>query len=73
MCARRYVARLGEYDLVSSNDGANPIDMIIEKRIVHEQYVSNIVLNDIALLKLQGTAPLTGTYTSPTPSVCFYV
>lgn len=56
----RYVARLGEYDLVSAKDGANPIDMIIDKKIVHENYVSNIVLNDIALLKLQGTAPLTG-------------
>lgn len=56
----RYVARLGEYDLVSSNDGANPIDMIIDKKIIHENYVSNVVLNDIALLRLQGVAPITG-------------
>lgn len=56
------MARLGEYDLISSNDGANPIDMIIDKKIVHENYVSNVVLNDIALLRLQGVAPVTGTY-----------
>lgn len=54
------MARLGEYDLVSSNDGANPIDMIIDRKIVHENYVSNVVLNDIALLRLQGIAPITG-------------
>lgn len=56
----RYVARLGEYDLMSSNDGANPIDMIIDKKIIHEYYVENVVLNDIALLRLQGVAPITG-------------
>lgn len=54
------MARLGDYDLVSTHDGASPIDMLIEKKIVHEQYVSNVVLNDIALIKLQNVAPVTG-------------
>lgn len=56
------MARLGEYDLVSTNDGAHPIDMIIDKKIVHEHYIANVVLNDIALLRLQGVAPITGKY-----------
>lgn len=56
----RFVARLGEYDLMSANDGANPIDMLIEKKIVHESYIQSNVLNDIAMLKLQNNAPLNG-------------
>lgn len=45
---------------MSTHDGASPIDMLIEKKIVHEHYVSNVVLNDIALIKLQNVAPVTG-------------
>ncbi|XP_055303511.1 proclotting enzyme isoform X2 [Sitodiplosis mosellana] len=52
------VARLGEYDLSRENDGANPIDFGIERTIVHEEYLPDIILNDIAILKLKRQAPV---------------
>ncbi|XP_031626161.1 serine protease filzig-like [Contarinia nasturtii] len=59
-CITRYlaVARLGEYDLNSRNDGASPIDFVIERSIVHEEYVPDIILNDIAIVKLRYQAPV---------------
>ncbi|KAJ6634877.1 Venom serine protease Bi-VSP [Pseudolycoriella hygida] len=54
-----YLARLGEYDLTSTNDGASPIDIVIDQRFVHEQYDSKIIYNDISLLKLRDYAPVT--------------
>ncbi|CAH1396320.1 unnamed protein product [Nezara viridula] len=42
--------RLGEHNLNSDSDGANPVDYDIEKSVVHEDYRSQ--KNDIALLRL---------------------
>ncbi|XP_050544574.1 venom protease-like [Daktulosphaira vitifoliae] len=47
------VVRLGELDLDPKiNDGASPIDVIVEKILIHENYNSRKQINDIALLKL---------------------
>lgn len=54
------VARLGEYDLTKENDGASPIDFAIERTIVHDEYVPDIILNDIAIIKLQYQVPVNG-------------
>ena len=56
----RQLVRLGEHDLSSANDGANPMDFPIIERIVHEDYVPNLILNDIAILKLRDTLRITG-------------
>lgn len=52
--------RLGEYDLASDTDGAYPLDVLIEQRILHEGYVANLILNDIALLRLAVIVPISG-------------
>ncbi|KAJ8672486.1 hypothetical protein QAD02_003745 [Eretmocerus hayati] len=44
--------RLGEYDIQSQNDGANPIDVQIQQSIIHPRYNPNVIQNDIAILKL---------------------
>ncbi|XP_011501012.1 PREDICTED: venom protease-like [Ceratosolen solmsi marchali] len=48
-----YLARLGEHDLKSETDGANPIDVPIERGTIHPQYNSKTVANDIAVLRLK--------------------
>lgn len=54
------MVRLGEYDLASNSDGANPIDVLIEQKIIHEEYIPSIILNDIALLKLRDIIQISG-------------
>lgn len=54
------IARLGEYDLTSPNDGANPMDFAIEKTKIHEEYRPDIVRNDIAIVKLRNRIPVNG-------------
>lgn len=54
------VVRLGEYDLSSRNDILNPLDFAIEKTMVHEEYVPDIILNDIGIVKLRRRAPVNG-------------
>lgn len=50
---RLITARLGELNLNPSiNDGATPLDVPIERIIIHEGYNTEGVHNDIALLKL---------------------
>lgn len=50
----RDIARLGDLDLNSNvPDGANPIDIPVSRIIVHENYISRTMMNDIALLKLE--------------------
>lgn len=67
-----HIARLGEYDLFSQDDGANPMDFAIEKTKIHEEYRSDIVMNDIAMVKLRNRVPVNGEYSLETiiPSVC---
>ncbi|XP_062557292.1 uncharacterized protein LOC134222163 [Armigeres subalbatus] len=54
-----YFVRLGEYDITTTNDGANPVDIYVEKVIVHEQYNEKTIQNDVALIRLQSEAPFT--------------
>lgn len=54
------MARLGEFDLASDNDGANPIDIAISKKKVHESYSPTQYTSDIAVLTLQRSVPYTG-------------
>ncbi|XP_055540540.1 venom serine protease Bi-VSP-like [Wyeomyia smithii] len=53
-----FFVRLGEYDITSDNDGANPVDIYVEKTFVHEQYNAKTIQHDIALIRLQQNAPL---------------
>lgn len=52
------LVRLGEHDLSTTNDGAQPIDLYIEKKIVHEEYNAQQITNDIGIVKLQQNAPI---------------
>lgn len=54
-----YVARFGELDLNREDDGAAPIDILIQDRKVHEGYNPTTFTNDIAILKLQNDVTFT--------------
>lgn len=53
----RFVVRLGDLDLDPNvDDGATPLDILIDRVIIHERYLHNSKqINDIALLKLKET------------------
>lgn len=52
--------RLGELDLDAVvDDGAAPIDVPIESSLPHERYNAQILVNDIALLKLKNRVTFT--------------
>ncbi|CAO1378673.1 unnamed protein product [Diamesa hyperborea] len=53
------LARLGEYDISSDNDGANPVDYNVELRIIHESFDAKTISNDIGLLKLSQIVTVT--------------
>ncbi|XP_058790870.1 venom protease-like [Phymastichus coffea] len=44
--------RLGERNLKSKTDGANPRDILVEEAIVHPEFDEETLKNDIAILKL---------------------
>jgi len=44
--------RLGEHNLVSEEDGAEPEDFFVEERIIHAEYHPTTFDNDIGLIKL---------------------
>ncbi|XP_044011190.1 venom protease-like isoform X2 [Aphidius gifuensis] len=49
-----YIIRLGDLDLNDEiNDGASPVDILIEKADIHPQYSSTQFTNDIGIIKLQ--------------------
>ncbi|XP_050087925.1 venom protease-like [Anopheles aquasalis] len=54
-----YFVRLGEYDISSDQDGANPIDVYIQRSLTHERYNEKTIQNDIALLLLQKSITVT--------------
>ncbi|KAK2721359.1 venom protease-like [Artemia franciscana] len=55
------LVRLGEHDLASASDGANPIDISIAKKTIHEDYdgQGKSWQNDIAILTLARSVPFT--------------
>lgn len=46
------IARLGDLNLKLTNDGAQPINYLVEEVIQHPQYKPPAKYNDVALLKL---------------------
>uniref|UniRef100_A0A4Y0BPW2 Peptidase S1 domain-containing protein n=1 Tax=Anopheles funestus TaxID=62324 RepID=A0A4Y0BPW2_ANOFN len=56
-----YFVRLGEHDITSDQDGANPIDVYIQRWLVHERYDEKTIHNDIALVLLQKTVIISET------------
>lgn len=55
----RYMARLGELDLERDDDGATPIDILIEDHKVHNNYDPRTFVNDVAILRLQNDVNFT--------------
>lgn len=59
----RTTARLGELNLDPNvNDGTTPLDVPIERIIIHEEYNPKGVTNDITLLKLSHSVSYTRTF-----------
>ncbi|XP_076655314.1 venom serine protease Bi-VSP-like isoform X2 [Halictus rubicundus] len=55
--SRLYMVRIGDLDLANGNDGAHPIDVDIEQKIVHPGYKKYRHVNDIAVLRLAQDVP----------------
>ncbi|KAH7952170.1 hypothetical protein HPB52_019678 [Rhipicephalus sanguineus] len=53
-----FVARLGEHDYLSSDDGANPVDEPVVRIDRHAQFNPRTYLNDVAVLTLRRPVPL---------------
>lgn len=56
----REAVRLGDHDLTTMNEGASTIEIPVAHTRVHEEYVPDIILNDIAIIKLKRQAPING-------------
>lgn len=54
------LVRLGDLDLLADNDNANPVDVLIDKHIIHPNYSATSYTNDIAILKLKENIPFSG-------------
>ncbi|XP_076655313.1 venom protease-like isoform X1 [Halictus rubicundus] len=52
-----YMVRIGDLDLANGNDGAHPIDVDIEQKIVHPGFREHHYVNDIAVLRLAQDVP----------------
>lgn len=57
---KRSFARLGEYDTFSFTDGKHE-DINIVKTMAHEGWSMDLLINDIAVLKLEKDVGFTGT------------
>ncbi|XP_014277408.1 venom protease [Halyomorpha halys] len=51
-----YVVRLGESELDNENDGASPVDILVDSAFAHPGYSLTTKLDDIGLVKLQQSA-----------------
>jgi hypothetical protein len=60
----RYVVRLGELDLQRDDDGAKPIDILVEGRKVHNDYNPTTFVNDVAILRLQNDVTFSSKFTA---------
>ena len=47
-----YMARIADLNLKDDNDGATPVERLIESSKVHEEYDPTTFVNDIAILRL---------------------
>ncbi|CAL7934482.1 unnamed protein product [Xylocopa violacea] len=60
-CAVRddlYVVRIGDLNLARDDDGAHPVQIEIESKIIHPDYVNTAFVNDIAILRLAREVPI---------------
>ncbi|XP_014277409.1 venom protease [Halyomorpha halys] len=48
-----YMVRLGESELDNENDGATPVDILVDSAFAHPGYNFNTKLDDIGLIRLQ--------------------
>ncbi|CAH2054021.1 unnamed protein product, partial [Iphiclides podalirius] len=48
-----YLVRVGELDLARDDDGATPVDVLIKRKIKHEEYSPKAFTNDIGILVLE--------------------
>ncbi|KAG0431802.1 hypothetical protein HPB47_021448 [Ixodes persulcatus] len=53
-----FVARLGEHDYLTNDDGANPVDEPVVQIHRHSDFNARTYLNDVAVLKLRRPVPL---------------
>ncbi|OAD61523.1 Venom protease, partial [Eufriesea mexicana] len=61
-CAIRddlYVVRIGDLYLNRIDDGAHPVQVEIESKVIHPEYTSKLFVNDIAVLRLAEEVPFT--------------
>lgn len=54
------MVRIGDLNLVRDDDGAYPIDVEIEQKILHPDYSPTAFVNDIAVLRLVRDVQFTG-------------
>ena len=62
-CAIRsdlYVVRIADLNLKRDDDGAHPIQMGFESKLIHPNYISGQYSHDIAILKLERDVPFSG-------------
>ncbi|XP_076297027.1 venom serine protease Bi-VSP isoform X2 [Lasioglossum baleicum] len=60
-CAVRtdlYMVRIGDLNLLRDDDGAYPVEVEIEERIIHPGYSTSGFVNDIAVLRLAQDVPI---------------
>lgn len=62
------MVRLGDQNLLSTNEGAEPVDYNIRLIIVHPKYEKKFKRNDIALIKLWSIV----TFTNFIRPACLY-
>ena len=55
-----YVVRIGDLNLKRDDDGAHPIQIEVDSKLIHPDYSSESNNNDIAILKLKEDVPFSG-------------
>lgn len=55
-----YLVRIGDLDLSRDDDGAHPIQVEIEDKLIHPDYNTETFVNDIAVLRLAQDIQFTG-------------
>ena len=62
-CAIRsdlYVVRIADLNLKRDDDGAHPIQIEVDSKLIHPNYISGQHSHDIAILKLERDVPFSG-------------
>ena len=59
-----YVVRIGDLNLKRDDDGAHPIQMGFESKLIHPNYIDGQHPHDIAILKLERDVPFSGKWSN---------